>query len=139
VRLWDVASARSTERARLLCQWNTSHRSSFCSFFDGHRSILVDRGVLPISSQHRPQCAVDDLAPTSSGTLLRLRQDGWIWLGRGKDERRACWVPPAYRSALPFFNADIATLPGSIMLVTDSYRFVLLDLKKWIESQASGS
>jgi len=108
VRLWDVSSARSTNQVHLLYEYNTSHRTSICSFFDSHRYILTDHGLFPLPREHRPQCAADDLVPTSSEALLRLRQDGWIWVVRAKSERRVCWVPPAYRSSLPFFGVDTA-------------------------------
>ena len=139
VRLWDVSSARSTKQAHLLYQWNTSHRTSFCSFFDHHRHILTDSGLFSIPPEHRPRCAADDLVPSSSETLLRLRQDGWIWLVRTNGEQRVCWVPPAYRSSLPFFGVDTAITHNSVLLVTDSDRFVFLDLKKQIESANSGT
>jgi len=133
VRLWDVSSARSTNQIHLLYEYNTSYRTSICSFFDDHRYILTDHGLFPLPREHRPQCAADDRVPTSSEALLRLRQDGWIWLVQVNCERRVCWVPPAYRSSLPFFGVDTAIARNSILLVTDSNQFVFLDLKKQIE------
>lgn len=78
VRLWDMESARSTKQIHLLSQWNVSFHASFCAFFDGHRYALTDHGLFPILPEHRPPYAAGDLVHTSSETLLRLRDDGWI-------------------------------------------------------------
>jgi len=134
VHLWDVASARTINQLHLLMQIDASLSTTSLSFADGHRCITTDHGVFPIPPQHRPPCAADDHVPPSLETMLRLRKDGWVWLvGGDKGERRVCWLPPAYRPALPTFGVNIATLWDSIRLVTDSGRPVILDLKKWFE------
>src|SRR5260370_40136098 len=40
--------------------------STFCSFFDSHRCIIMDGDVYPIPLEHRPPCAADDLVPPRS-------------------------------------------------------------------------
>jgi hypothetical protein len=129
--VWGVTSGISSKAVHLLFEFDTSHRTTVCSFFDNHRYIATDYGLFPISPQHRPSCAADDLVPPE--ILLRLREDGWIWLVGGKRERRVCWLPPAFRSASPVLNKNIVTLRDSIRLVTDSGRIVVLDLKKWFQ------
>jgi hypothetical protein len=134
VRIWDVTSTRSTQELYLLFQCNTSHHTTFCSFFDSHRCIITDHGLFPIPPQHRPQCAANDIVPFSLETLLRLREDGWIWaVRRGKADRRVCWLPLTYRPVEPTFNKNIIILRDRIRLVTDSGRLVLLDCRKWLE------
>jgi WD40 repeat protein len=150
VHVWDVASARSTKQIHLLFEYDTSHPTTSCSFFNCHRSILTDHGVFPIPLQHRPACAADDLMPPSPETLLRLRDDSWIWQVGGMNEWRVCWLPPAYRPVEPSFTTvfryvmnslkrNIATSQDKVMLVTDSGRLVSLGLKKWFGNAASGS
>jgi len=105
VQVWDVASPWPAKRVHLLFDCDTEHRVTMCSF-DGYRCVLTNHGVFPIPPQHRPLCAADDLHPT--GTLLRLRDDGRIWLvGQGISERPVCWIPPAYRPVVPAFNRNI--------------------------------
>ena len=134
VCVWGVASARTTHQVHLLYQCDTLHRSFSCSFFDNHRYFVTDHGLFPIPPQHRPSCAADDLVPLSSETLLRLREDGWIWLIRGgTGERRVCWLLPTYRPVLPWPHI-FATLQDSVRLVTDSQRLVVIDLKEWIKN-----
>ena len=128
VRIWDVASARSTKQANLLFQFDTPHRVTFCSFFNSHRSIVTDHGIFAIPAEHRPACAAGDLGPPE--TVLRLRKDGWIWqVGGGKSDRRVCWLPPTYRRIDPRFNKSLIISRSSVKLITDSGRLVSLDLK----------
>jgi len=139
VRVWDMSPAQSTEQAHPF-EYNTNHRATFCSFFDGHRYILTDHGLFPIPPQHRPTCAANECVPPSLETFFRLRDDGWIWLvGRRIGERRVCWLPPAYRRVELTLNENIAISRDKIMLVTDSRRVVFLNLKKWLENAYPGS
>jgi WD40 repeat protein len=73
VCLWDMTLARSSKQVNLLYQWDTSHRTTYCVFFDYHRGIIADHVLFPIPPQYRPACAADDLVPTSLESLLRLR------------------------------------------------------------------
>jgi len=137
LRIWDVASARSTKQVYPLFECDTSLAITRCSFFDGHRSILTDQGLIPIPPEHRPPCAADDLAPTSSERLFRLRDDGWIWWVGINMERRVFWLPSTYRSETPFLNANIVTSQDSVRLRTDAFSYVVVDMKKWIENNIS--
>jgi len=132
VLFWDVALAKSSNQVHLLFQCDTSHYTTSLSFLNSHRSILTDHGLFPIPLQHRPPCAADNLVPPSPETLLRLRDDGWIWwVGAGRGERRVCWLPPACRPLYPDFNTNIIISWEIIVLVTDSGRLVVLILKEW--------
>jgi len=140
VQLYDMASARSTKQAYLLFEYDTKHYTTSLSFFDGHRYILTDHGLVGIPPQHRPPCATDARVLHCSETVLRLRDDGWIWLvGGEKGEQRVCWLPPTYRCAEPRFNRNIAISRSKVMLVTDSGHFVSIDLKRWLENMDTGS
>jgi len=99
VCVWDVTSARSTKQANLLYNSITRIAQYPVRSSINHRCIVTDHGIFPIPPQHRPPCADGDLVPPSLEILLRLREDGWIWrVGRGRDEQRVCWLPPAYRT-----------------------------------------
>jgi len=133
VRIWKVSSAKSTRQIQLLFECNTLYDATFCSFFDSHRRIITNHGTFLIPPQHRPACAADDLLPPSPESLLRLRKDGWIWLVGGReDERRICWIPPAFRPVQPMFETNIATFRDSVWMVGDSRRFVVLDWRTCI-------
>jgi WD40 repeat protein len=137
VRIWDVISARSTRNVDLLFQIDTSHYTTFCSFFDNHRFIATDHGLFSIPPQHRPACAVDDQVPLSLEKLLRLRPDGWVWQVGETGDRRVCWLPPTYRSLRPDFARNIAVSRDKVVLVTDSGRLVVIDFQKWFKNADS--
>jgi len=69
---WDVAEARASKQVKLLFYFVTEHRTTVCSFFDGHRYIATDHGVFPIPSECHPPCAAADLKPPSQEALLNL-------------------------------------------------------------------
>jgi len=132
VYVWDIASARSSQDINRLYHCDTSQRTTSCSFFDNHGSILTDHGIFPIPTEHRPPCATGDTQPPSQETVLRLRDDGWIWCIRaGAGDRRVCWLPPAYRPVKPIFHKNLAIARDTMMLVTDSGRAVVLNFGKW--------
>jgi WD40 repeat protein len=89
-----------------------------------------------IPPQYRPPCS-DDLVPPV--TSWRLREDGWIWQLEGMDERRVCWLPQVYRPLKPKLNENTVISQDKIMLITESRRFVFLDLKKGLGSAHSDS
>ena len=100
VYVWDVVSARTPKRVELLFHFDTRHRVTVCSFIDSYRCIATDHGVFPIPAEHRPPCAAADLGPLSEETLLRLRDDGWIWRVRvGKGERRSVLAPTGIQTS----------------------------------------
>jgi hypothetical protein len=139
VRVWDVASAESTKRVHPLFECDTSHRTTSCSFFDSHRFIVTDHGFFPIPVQYRPPCAADDFLRIPPETLLRLRQDGWIWRVGGTSDRRVCWLPLTYRRLKPIIGKDLVISQDKVMLIKDSRRLAVLDLKKWVEYANSDS
>jgi hypothetical protein len=133
-----VASARSTKQVPLLFQCEIKHEWTFCSFIDGHRSILTDHDIFSIPPEHCPPCAADDLVPPE--TWWMLRDDGWIWqFGGAIPKRRVCWLPPAYRPLQPRFNRNIAISRDKVILVTDTGRLVFVDLKRGLGDAHSGS
>ena len=117
----------------MVYEYDTSRRMEFCFFLDSRRCIITDHGIFPIPPQHRPACALDDTVSPSPKTLLRLREDGWIWVVGRKGERRVCWLPPAYRPLQPELGLNIVFLRDSIRMWTQSCLLVVLDLKKWFE------
>jgi len=131
VWVWDVASARASKQVHLLFHFATKHRATVCSFFDGHRYIATDHGVFPIPSQHRPPCAAADLELSSQEALLKLRDDGWIWRVRaGRDERRVCWLPPAYRPQSPTVGRNVVVARDIVRLLADSGRVSVLEFRE---------
>ena len=131
VWVWDVASARASKEVRLLFHFATEHRVEICSFFDGHRCIATDHSVFPIPPEHRPPCAAADLEPPSQETLLRLRDDGWIWRVRaGRGDRRVCWLPPTYRPRRPTIGDNVVVARDIVRLLADSGRVVVLECRE---------
>jgi len=140
VSVWDVASARASMLVELLFHFDTEHRTIVCSFFDSHRCITTDHGVFPIPPEHRPPCAAEDLEPPSQETLLKLRNDGWIWrVQAGGDEQRVCWLPPAYRPLRPIVDKNIVVMRNIVRILADSGRVVVLEYREQLRGTGSGS
>jgi len=127
---------RGHEADHLLFDLDTQHRTTFCSFLMATGPSSPTRGVFPIPPAPTP-CAADDHLLPSSETLLRLRDDGWIWLvGGGIGERRVCWLPPTYRPVKPWLNENI-TLSRTKSCWQPPLVVLCPRLKRWLEKAGS--